>query len=492
MSPDRASADGDAVPVASDWRDSRRASLRIYRGSGSPRPLLNLLGLILVAALCLAAWRTLTQSLLPEQRLVLLLFVGAVGLWVTEAVPPFAVGLLIIGYLVFFLGTDLVLEEAWDVEPYVNTWSSNAIWLMLGGFFLAAGLGRTGLDRRLFARAVEPARGEPRRVLLAVMLATAFGSMVMSNTSTTALMIGAIAPLARRPEADRSFSKALLLGVPLAASVGGMGTIIGSAPNAIAVGIAAQNGHTIDFFEWMIVGLPVALALVLVGWWGLCRRYPAEADRIDLDFGGQAPDLAGRSARLVVTLVTLATVGMWLTSPLHGIHAATICAIPIVGLTMTRVVGAEQVRALPWDTLMLVAGGLSLGAAIVDVGLVDVFVAKLGFLQDLRHEWIVFAVLALITVTLSNFMSNTAAVSVLLPVAVALCPGRELPASMILGLCGSCALMLPVSTPPNAIAFSTGVLQGRDFRWGGLRIALFGPLFVILWVTLSEVAGFLA
>ena len=131
---------------------------------------------------------------------------------------------------------------------------------------------------------------------------------------------------------------------------------------------------------------------------------------------------------------------------------------------------------------MLVAGGLSLGSAVVDSGLAERFATQLGFLTNLNIDVVVFAGLALITIILSNVMSNTATVSIVLPVAVALLPGRELEMCLILGLSASCALLLPVSTPPNAIAYSTGELQTKDLRPGGILIGLLGPALIIGWV----------
>ena len=151
---------------------------------------------------------------------------------------------------------------------------------------------------------------------------------------------------------------------------------------------------------------------------------------------------------------------------------------------MTQVLGSTQVRGLPWDTLMLVAGGLSLGAAVVDTGLAEKLASGMGFLTNLNLEILVFGVMALLTVALSNVMSNTATVSVVLPVAVALLPGRELEMCLVLGLSASCALLLPVSTPPNAVAFSTGEIQTADLRPGGLLVGLLGPTLIIAWVLL--------
>lgn len=470
-----------------EYRDSRRASFRVLQ-PGSKHGLRRFLSFLAVALLALWVWSALTASLPPEQRAVLFLFLLAVGLWVTEAVPAFAVGLLIMGYLVFALGTPLLLQEPLDVRPYVNTWSSQVIWLLLGGFFMAEGLARTGLDRQLFALAIRPAGTRPSRVLLAVMLTSAIASMFISNTSTTVLMIGAVMPLVRQSGQGEPFSRALLVAIPLAASVGGMGTIIGSPPNAIAAGVAADFGRSIDFVEWMMVGVPIALALVFAAWLLLLRLYPATMSEVRLDPRAlQSPQLPGRRERVIVAAISLVTVALWITTPLHGVHVAAISLIPIVGLTMTQVLGAADVRGLPWDTLMLVAGGLSLGAAVVDTGLADRLAMHLGFLTGVGSEVLVFAVLALVTVILSNFMSNTAAVALIVPVAVALLPGRELGVCLVLGLSASCALLLPVSTPPNAVAFATGEIQTRDLRPGGLLIGLLGPALIVGWVWLIAV-----
>jgi sodium-dependent dicarboxylate transporter 2/3/5 len=466
------------------YRDSRRAAFRILQ-PGRTHALRRLVSFVLVAALVLYVWNFLTGSFPPEQRAVLFLFLLAVGLWITEAVPAFAVGLLIMGYLVFALGTTLIHSEPWDVSPYLNTWSSPVIWLMLGGFFMAEGLSRTGLDRRLFARAIRPAGSKPARVLLFIMLTSAVASMFISNTSTTVLMIGAVLPLVRQAGRNEPFATALMVAIPLSASVGGMGTIIGSAPNAIAAGVAAGSGREINFVEWMLLGVPVALGLVVAAWLFLLRRYPAAMDEFTLDLDTLSePELPGRRERITVSMLSLTTVGLWMTTPWHGIHVAAISLIPIVGLTMTQVLGAADVRGLPWDTLMLVAGGLSLGAAVVDTGLADRLASWLEFLTVLDLDVLVFAALALVTVILSNFMSNTATVSLVLPVAVALVPGRELEMCLILGLSASCALLLPVSTPPNAVAYSTGEIQTRDLRPGGILIGLLGPAVIVAWVLL--------
>ncbi|MEL7450275.1 MAG: DASS family sodium-coupled anion symporter [Pseudomonadota bacterium] len=467
-----------------EYRDSRRAAWRVLypgRTHGARRFVLSLL----VAAGTWWLWTTVTASLPPAERAVLFLFILAVGLWITEAVPSFAVGLLIMGYLVFVLGTPWFLEEPMPVQGYVDTFSSPVVWLILGGFFMAEGMARTGLDRRLFALAIGPAGNRPRNILLAVMLTSAIASMFISNTSTTALLITAVLPFTARVGEEEPFSRALLVAIPFSATVGGMGTIIGSAPNAIAVGIAANSGSTVNFVEWMLIGVPVAIGMVLLGWRFILWRYPTEMEHVAVELGSDEPvALPERRARWLVAGITATTIGLWLTTPLHGVPVAVISLVPIVGLSMTQVLGTQQVRSLPWDTLMLVAGGLSLGAAVVDTGLADRMALGLSALTGIGFQPLIFLIMALLTVVLSNFMSNTATVSLILPVAVALLPGRELEMCLILGLSASCALLLPVSTPPNAVAFATGRITTADLRPIGIAAGLLGPLLIVTWVLL--------
>src|SRR5690606_38827675 len=176
--------------------------------------------------------------------------------WITEAIPPFAVGIFIVGFLVFTMGR----EDTMDVQQYVQTWSDGVIWLFLGGFFLAAGMKKTGLDTHLLLLAAPRFGNKAKHIVLGLMMVTAILSMVMSNTATTAMMIATVAPLLLQSQGN-PLSKILYLGIPAAAAIGGMGTIIGSAPNAIAVGALATVGIEISFIEWMVIGMPVALIL---------------------------------------------------------------------------------------------------------------------------------------------------------------------------------------------------------------------------------------
>lgn len=426
----------------------------------------------------------------PQTNVMFILFF-AIALWVTEAIPPFAVGILIIGYLVFSMG----YQEAEDVKQYVNTWSDSVIWLFLGGFFLAEGMKKTKLDTALLKLTVPKLGNQSKYILLGLMMITGILSMLMSNTATTAMMIATITPILSQFGKEAPITKSLLIGIPTAAAIGGMGTIIGSAPNAIAVGALEGVGISISFIEWMIIGIPVSLLLIVIFWKALLMKYTFKAKTISLDFlsdnntdedddDPESDNNINKLHQRIMLIVLVITLFFWLTSEFTGIPVAMVSGIPIVGLTMLGVIDADDVRKLPWDTLMLVAGGLALGLAVQQYGLADYFISLVAF--ENINIYLLYLLFGLITVILSNIMSNTATATIMIPISIALVQMNQLgrPSVMvfIIALSASCALLLPVSTPPNAISFSTGMLEQKEFRYGGIVIGILGPVLVILFV----------
>lgn len=467
--------------------DSRQAAIRWYRKLrfGWLFNTSTFLGNLVIALLISSVFRRLGYGEAVDY--VFFISVLAVGLWITEAIPPFAVGILIIALLLLGFGSDYIIQARAPVEIYLDTWTSNVVWLLLGGFFLAKGMQEAGLDRSLFAFTLRRFGQRPEDLLIGLMFVTALGSMVMSNTATTAMMISSILPLVHLLGRGSGFSVALLTGIPAAATVGGIGTIIGSTPNAIAIAALQDRGHSVTFLGWMMVGFPLALLLVYAFYRYLCRRLHLGDEPLDLgglDTGAGAPADPFKRRAVLVTLVL--TIGLWLTEPLHGIPVAATSAVPIVLLTLTQVIGAEQVRALPWETLMLVAGGLALGIALSEVGLARLLMDQVHALPVTVFGLVVL--FGFLSVLVSNVMSNTAASAILVPLAAALPGLYGLAGPVVVALCCSCALMLPVSTPSNAVAFATGLLEQRQFRRGGIFYILIGPVLaipvVLLWAWL--------
>jgi sodium-dependent dicarboxylate transporter 2/3/5 len=424
-------------------------------------------------------------SFTTTQIYVLFILFFAMGLWFTEAVPPFAVSILIIAYLVFMLGNEGLNPSPEKIDRYVTTFSSSVIWLMLGGFFLAAAMTKTKLDVALFRFTLKISGSSPRKLLIGLMTTTMIASMLMSNTAATAMVVASIMPLLNSLGNKSGVSKALLLGVPIAATTGGMGTIIGSPPNLIAVGALENIGINISFLDWMIYGFPLALALTAISCIVLIKLFMKDNTPISLDFLKEdkaEKTKEEKAQRMIVLIIIIVTVLLWLTTTIHGIKVGAVSAVPLVFLTLTGVLKNKDVQGLPWDTLLLVAGGLSLGMALQNSGLLEHYAQQMRNIEV--HYIILMFILAYMTMAFSNVMSHTATSTVLIPLGIAILIGFQSQIAIIIGLCASTALFLPVSTPPNAIAYSTGFLKISDFRVGGILIGLLGPLLAVLWVLL--------
>lgn len=414
---------------------------------------------------------------------VLFLLFFALGLWFTEAVPAFAVSIFIIAYLVYMLGNPNLNSAPENIEKYVTTFSSSIIWLMLGGFFMAAAMTRTHLDEALFRFTLRISGSNPRNLLIGLMLTTMVASMLMSNTATTAMVIASIMPLLNSLGKDSPLTKAFLLGVPIAATTGGMGTIIGSPPNLIAIGALENAGIEVSFLDWMIYGLPIAIVLTAISCFVLIRIYIKETQAISTDFlQSQQETLSNKEKtdRLIVIVIIAVTIILWLTTSFHGLKVGAVSAIPLVFLPLLGILNNKDVQGLPWDTLLLVAGGLSLGLALLHSGLLEYYA---GYIKQMEVQEIILLLLfAFLTMLLSNVMSHTATSTVLIPLGMAILVNAQSEIALIIGLAASTALFLPVSTPPNAIAYSTGMLEIKDFKTGGILIGLLGPLLIVLWI----------
>jgi sodium-dependent dicarboxylate transporter 2/3/5 len=418
-----------------------------------------------------------------SQVYVIFLLFFAIGLWLTEAIPAFAVSLFIIAYLVFALGNGFFNSAPENIDKYAQTFSSSVIWLLLGGFFLATAMTKTKLDQALFKYTLKLSGTNPRNLLIGLMGTTMVASMLMSNTATTSMVIASILPLLNSLGKKSGVAKALLLGIPIAAATGGIGTIIGTPSNAIAAGALKTAGINIEFIDWMEYGVPIAFVLTAICCFALIKIYIKDTTPISLAFLEEQKDETSSESRLkrrIVTWVIVVIVGLWLTTSLHGLKVASICAVPLVVLTVTGVLEGKDIQGLPWDTLLLVAGGLSLGLALEQTGLLNHY-AQMLITMGLSSIVLIF-IFAFLTMLVSNIMSNTAASTVMIPLGMAILVALKMEVALIIAISASTAMFLPVSTPPNAIVYSTGLVEQKDFRLGGILVGLLGPVLAILWV----------
>lgn len=444
-----------------------------------------------LAAYAVAAWPE-HPGLSDAGRCSLGIVVLGAGLWITEAIPAFAVALLVIGLQIIILGREGgVLAEAGDTkawEAYVRPWASPPMWLFFGGLVLARAAERTGMDRHVAGRVLAWTKGSPSRLLPAIM-ALAFGfSMFMSNTATAAMMLAMLRPaLASLPEGSKT-ARALLLGLACAANLGGMATIIGTPPNAIAAALL-EDESPVDFLRWTLLALPPALVLFGVVWALLARPLRREKTALPpLDEPQKEGPGVRRWQRLLTLAVFFVTVFLWMSGAWHGIPTGVVAFVPIVALSMAGVIRKQDIRAIDWDVLILLAGGLSLGVGIERSGLAEWLA---GLVQQAEMPpWQATLVLALLAALVSNLMSNTAAANILLPVtlviAQAMGEGVDVTAFVVpVALACSTAMALPISTPPNAIVYASGRLRGTDYLAPGLVMLALGPALAVGWCLLA-------
>jgi sodium-dependent dicarboxylate transporter 2/3/5 len=427
-------------------------------------------------------WLLREPQFTDSQVYTLFLLFFAVGLWITEAIPPFAVGLFILAYLTYTFGNPNLNSHPEKIDKYVNTFSSSVIWLLLGGFFLAAAMTKTRLDIKLLRFTLNLSGTKPKNLVMALMFTTMVASMLMSGTATTAMIVATIMPLLRAL-GKSELSKALLLGITIAAATGGMGTIIGSPTNAMAVGILENAGIKVSFLGWMIYGLPLAVVLTAICCWVLLKKFVKTTEPISLAFLEEKedePEDASPFHQKIVIAVLILTFLLWLTTSWHGITVAAVSAIPIVFLTLTGVLTGADIKTLPWDTLLLIAGGLSLGTALQSTHILDHYVQYIKTLE--ASSFVIILILAFAGNIFSNVMSNAATTLILVPLGMTLLVGLEKEVAIIIALANSTAILLPIATTPNTIAYSTGLVEQKDFRIGGILVGLLGPILAVLWV----------
>jgi sodium-dependent dicarboxylate transporter 2/3/5 len=429
--------------------------------------------------------------------------------WITDVIPVYVTAML---PLALFppLGTATIAEAA-------GAYGNPMIFLFFGGFILALALERWGLHRRVALSVLRLVGSRPDYIVGAFMGIAAFISLWVTNTATTLLLLPVAVSVvdtlatagqpgsAGEPRTAR-IGTALLLGVAYASSIGGMGSIIGTAPNVfVASFISSQLQHEISFVEWMTLALPLVLILLLAAWLLLTRgifRLGTEP------LTGTHALLEGLAARLgAVTRAEKMTAGIFLMtaaawvfrSPLSDLHVGGVQ--PFAGLTDAGIaIGAAillfvlpsgqadrgflmdwpTATRVPWGLLLLFGGGLSLAASFEQTGLAE-YIAAQGQGLERLPTWVLVMCVATAVVFLSEIASNLATATTVVPVLAALAAGAGLdPVPLVLAACfaASCGFMLPVATPPNAIIYGTGLVSAGQMARAGFLLNLVGILFI--------------
>ncbi|MDX2471642.1 MAG: SLC13 family permease [SAR324 cluster bacterium] len=401
-----------------------------------------------------------------SQAISLSILLIAATLWVTEWTP-----LYITSFIILFLQVTWLLPtlhkvvSTSDRQAYYSPFFSDIILLFLGGFILASALHKYALDARIANWLLKRTGSKPANVMLGMMIICAILSMWMSNTATTAMMFAILLPILDKIPAGNPFSKALALCIPFACNLGGLGTPIGTPPNAIAMNYLAEAGLNISFGQWMMATFPFLILFLGLLWFVLLKIYPPGDLVLELPHMENMP-LTAKHYFIIFTF--LLTILGWLTTKVHGYSIGTASLLPVLLIFGSGLLKSSDFKQLPWDVLFMVGGGICLGVGLKESGLTKEIVNLVPVGAQVITIIITFAVLASLMTT---FMSNTATANLLIPLAVSI----EGPVSLIIltiALCCSTAMALPVSTPPNAIAFGSGLLETRDMIKPGVIITL--------------------
>lgn len=424
--------------------------------------------------------------------------------WMTEALPLPATALLPIA-LFPILG---VMPTSAATAPYAN----EIVFLFLGGFMIALAMQRWGLHRRIALAIVARVGVEPRRLVLGFMIATGFLSMWISNTATAVMMLPiglAILTLIGRERGNLGVG--LMLAIAYAASIGGVATLIGTPPNAILAAAASEMlGRTIGFAEWMMVGLPVAVVMMILTWLLLVHfLYPVEAE--SGDEGSARAVIAeeraslgplSRGERIVAIVFTVTALAWTMRDPkvlgafeipgiatffplltdaaIAMIAALLLFAIPVSLRTRTFALDWKWAVKAPWGVLLLFGGGLSLARGFETTGLAVWIGQQVAILQDVPLIVVILAVATLFCF-LTELTSNTATSTMGMPIMAGVAAGVGAdPLSLMAAaaLASSMAFMLPVATPPNAIVFASGYVTIKQMIRAGIWLNLISILLV--------------
>ena len=422
------------------------------------------------------------DGLTVVQQRTIAIFCYAALMWMFEIIPAWATSVSTIVLLLLAVSNKgFAKPEMGDLVNFKELMASFAdpiIMLFLGGFVLAIAASKVGLDVYLARILLKPFGTKPSMVLLGFLTLISVMSMFMSNTATAAMMLAFLAPVIKTLPADGGGRMSLAMAIPIAANIGGLGTPIGTPPNAIAIGQLASNGIEIGFAAWMFRFVPVVIFMILFAWWLLQHLYPFKATKIEIKIHGETE----RDWKFwTVTITFLGTILLWMTGELTKLNSNVVALIPFAVYAVLGIFTREDFAKIDWHVLWMVAGGFALGTALNKTGLAAALVEAIPF-----GNWSAIAVLViagLLGWLLSNFIANSSAANLLVPILAVV--GSAM-ADNLAGLGGvttllvcvaastSFAMLFPISTPPNAIACSTGLIKTNEMIKVGLIVGILG------------------
>lgn len=431
-------------------------------------------------------------GLSPVEHRVLAIFVFAAFMWLFDAVPAWTTSLVVVVLLLFCTSNSALwffqsgpdgkkMDNLINNTDILHCFADPTIMLFIGGFIIAIAATKSGLDVKLAKVMLMPFGTKSENVLLGFILVTAIFSMFISNTATAAMMLTFLAPVLSALPADGKGKIGLALAIPVGANIGGMGTPIGTPPNAIALKFLNDpNGMDlgIGFGKWMMVMVPLTLVLLFIAWLVLKKLFPFKQKEIHLQIES---DHSPHWKDKVVYATFAVTILLWLTDSITGVNANVVAMLPVAVLCMAGIITKRDLEQLSWSILWMIAGAFALGVAMKESGLATHLIQSVPFAA--WPPMIVIVGSGLLCYLMANFISHTATAALFIPI-LAIAGGSmsdELApfggvSTLLIGvaICSSVAMVLPISTPPNALADATGFIKQKYMVKTGLIMGVVG------------------
>ena len=397
-------------------------------------------------------------------------------LWISEIVPPFVPTLILWTLAPMLLGP----IDAKYALPNVLSWAVDpVIALFFGGFVIGVATESSGLDKTLTRFAFRSSGKSFRKFLLSVVLITAFLSMWMSNIAAAALVLACLHPILEKFDTADVARRVTLVGVALAADFGGVATPIGTGPNAIAIASISAT-QPVSFVSWMVFAFPLTLGMLALSYaFLLWRIRQIVVIGVDIAAPGETTNtnpVGNKTSRVAFIFILAGTVLLWLTEPVHRIPAAVVALGSAAVIFLCGILKKKDLVKIDWSTLLLIAGGITLGRLLEQSAIVKEVAANVPFSS--MDPTIGLFILCLTSATLSALMSNTATAVLLIPLATALIPSPS--TAILIAVSASFGVPFLISTPPNAMAFGQGGIKFGDLFWPGIVLMIFGCALVSL------------
>ena len=441
---------------------------------------------IIVTILAFIAYLQTSAFLTTQQRYALVVLVYASGLWVTEAVPLAATAIFI-----------PLLQAIFGVQSFKNAlvpFFDPTVMLLLGGFMLAVAVEKYDLDEFFAYLILSRVKAGAKGVVLVIMFATGFLSMWISNSAATALLVAMALKITDQvKDKQDNFSKIMVLSIAYSATAGGLSTLVGTTTSAMAAAsLRSLVGYEISFLGWMAYGLPIAIIQIFAIWVILFMIFPTDVKKIPFI---ERPSTKLSQKQKLTLAVFIFAVFAWLTSTLpepvtnfvgwggHGYSSAMVAATILMVLYFTDLIEENDIMNGKWSTLLLIGGGLSLGAALEVTGLVNVISDWLMDFTAGGSPIIAITIVVVSGLGISIIASNTASAGIFLPIAIGLAQRigfSPVILAVSVGISTSLDFMLPVGTPPNAIAYSTGKVTMPEMIKAGVMLDITGALITII------------